>query len=171
MSLSPAETYDEFIVPAIFRPWAAKVLGAHPPPPGCRVLDLACGTGVVARTAATLVGHGGRVDGIDVDAGMLAVARRRSPREQEALLAWCQASAQALPFGAAAFDVVVCFEGLQFFPDRPAALGEVRRVLRVGGRFVGTVWAALEHNPAYEAIAAALREHVSEGRRAWPHSP
>jgi ubiquinone/menaquinone biosynthesis C-methylase UbiE len=162
MTVTPAEAYEQFIVPAIFEPWARMVLRAHPPTTGSRVLDVACGTGIGARVAAALVGPTGQVAGVDTDPGMLAVAGRATRRDGDAPIVWHHATASALPFEAGEFDVVLCFEGLQFFPDRPAALREMRRVLRSGGVLVATVWGPLEHNPAYEALATGLRRFVSE---------
>ena len=168
MSATPAEAYEQYLVPAIFEPWALKVLGAHPPKPGSRVLDLACGTGIGARSGAAVVGRTGRVDAIDADEEMLAVARATRARDGDAPIVWHHASAVDVPFEAGRFDVVLCFEGLQFFPDRSAALREIRRVLRAGGVFVGTVWGPLAQNPAYEALAVALRRFVSEDAARLP---
>ena len=168
MSSTAAEAYERYLVPAIFAPWALKVLRAHPPKPGSRVLDVACGTGIGARSAAALVGRTGQVDGVDADEGMLAVARTTRARDGDAAIAWHHGSALEVPFEAGRFDVVLCFEGLQFFPDRPAALREVRRVLRPGGMFVATVWGPLARNPAYEALAVALRRFVSEDAARLP---
>ena len=161
MIATPAETYEQFLVPAIFEPWARAVLRAQPPAPGSAVLDVACGTGIGARIASGLVGPAGRVVGVDADDAMLSVARKTGRGPEAAPIEWRQANAVALPFPESAFDHVLCFEGLQFFPDRPAALREIRRVLRPGGTFVGTVWGLLEQNPGYEALAEALRRYVS----------
>lgn len=158
---TPAEAYEQYLVPAIFEPWATKVLRTHPPKPGSRVLDVACGTGIAARSTAALVGGTGRVDGVDADEAMLAVARRAHAHDG-ARLAWHHASALELPFEAGRFDAVLCFEGLQFFADRALAVREVRRVLRPGGMFLGTVWGPLAENPAYEALAVGLRRLVSD---------
>jgi SAM-dependent methyltransferase len=162
VTVTPAEAYEQFLVPAIFGPWARAVLRAHPPAPGSAVLDVACGTGIGARLASGLVGREGRVVGVDADDAMLAVARKTAGgRGGGAPIEWRQANALALPFPESAFDHVLSFEGLQFFPDRPAALREIRRVLRPGGTFVGTVWGPLERNPGFEALAEALRHYVS----------
>jgi len=166
--VTAAEAYEQFLVPAIFEPWALNVLRAHPPPRGSRVLDIACGTGIGARSAAGLVGPAGRVDGVDADDAMLAVARAARPRPGSAPVAWHHASALNLPFADGAFDAALCFEGLQFFPDRAAALREVRRALRAGAAFLATVWGPLEQNPAYEALALALRDFVSEAAARLP---
>ena len=99
---------------------------------------------------------------------MLAVARWARARAGDAPLEWHHASALALPFEADRFDAVVCFEGLQFFPDRALAVREIRRVLRRGGIFVGTVWGPLAENPAYEALAVALGRLVSEDAARLP---
>lgn len=159
--MTAAEAYERFLVPSIFEPWARTVLRAHRPPPGSTVLDVACGTGIGARLAAGLVGGMGRVVGVDADDAMLAVARTTRRDPEDAPIEWRQANALDLPFPERTFDQLFCFEGLQFFPDRSAGLREMRRVLRPGGTLVGTVWGPLEQNPAYEALAEALRHFVS----------
>jgi len=98
---------------------------------------------------------------VDADREMLSVARARSAVAGGARITCHQASALAMPFRNAAFDYVVCLEGLQFFPDRPAGLKEMRRVLRRGGALVATVWGPIEENPAYHAIAEGLRRFAS----------
>ena len=155
--MTPAAAYERYLVPAIFGPWARHVVEAHPPAPGSTVLDVACGTGIGARSAAPRVVPGGLVLGVDADAQMLAVARNSAPR-----IDWLRADVLNLPLQAAEFDYLLCLEGLQFFPDRPAGLRELRRVLRPGGVLVGTVWGPLEQNPAYHAVAEGLRRFVSE---------
>jgi ubiquinone/menaquinone biosynthesis C-methylase UbiE len=109
------------------------------------VLDVACGTGVVAREAARRVGPAGAVAGLDRNEGMLAVARRMAPG-----IAWRHGLAEALPFPDGAFDAVICQFGLMFFEDRGKALGEMWRALRPGGRL---------------AVAVGMRPSV---RRAMP---
>jgi SAM-dependent methyltransferase len=99
---------------------------------------------------------------LDVNAGMLAVARSLPPDDNTASIHWCQASALGLPFVNHAFDVVLCQLGLQFFPDRAAALREFHRVLRRGGRVGVSVFAAIEHNPATHALADALDRHLGQ---------
>ena len=115
------------------------------------MLDAACGTGVVARYAAPRAGH---VVGVDVNAGMLAVAARIAPQ-----LEWVQADVAALPFADGAFDLVLCEQGLQFMPDRAAALAELQRVLAPGGRIVASVWRGLEHNPGVRDLRGRARRH------------
>ena len=127
------------------------------------MLDAACGTGVVARYAAPRAGH---VVGVDVNAGMLAVAARIAPQ-----LEWVQADVAALPFEDGSFDVVLCQQGLQFVPDRAAALAELRRVLAPGGRIVASVWRGPEHNPGFAAFADVLDRHPGPGAGAVLRSP
>jgi ubiquinone/menaquinone biosynthesis C-methylase UbiE len=114
------------------RPWAPQVIGLAALAAGERVLDVACGTGVVARLAAEHVGADGRAVGFDLNPGMLTVAR--SLPVVGVPIGWVQATAGRLPFPDGSFEVVCCQLGLQFFPDRAAALAEMARVLVAGGR-------------------------------------
>jgi ubiquinone/menaquinone biosynthesis C-methylase UbiE len=132
-----AENYERFFVPAIGRPVAEDLIAAADLQPGERVLDVACGTGVVARLAAEAVAPSGKVKGLDVNPGMLAVAQKEAPRDT--CIEWCEASAESMPLEDGAFDVVLCQMGLQFVPNKLAALREMRRVLVSGGRAYVTV--------------------------------
>lgn len=140
--LSPdaARDYEDFKVPQLFAPMAARLLERIPLGRGQRVLDVACGTGIVARLAAQATGAPGRVVGIDANEGMLAVARTVALRPG-ATIEWRQADANALPLPNEAFDAVACQQGLQFFADRIASLREMRRVLVAGGRLALAVFA------------------------------
>jgi len=151
-SRSPAEIYDEQFVPALFRPWAGVVVDAARVGAGQRVLDVACGTGVLACAAAERVGSGGSVVGLDANPQMLAVARRKP-----ASVEWIDGRAESLPFADVNFDPVVSQFGLMFFDDRVAALREMVRVLRPGGRLAVAVCDAVEHSPGYAALAALLQ--------------
>jgi len=133
-SASPPENYERFFVPAIGAPAANGLVQAAAFRPGERVLDVACGTGVVARLAAGAVGAAGTVAGLDINPGMLAVARGSTPAGTA--IQWHEGSAEAMPLPDASFDAVLCQMGLQFMPDKRAALGEMRRVLVPGGRLV-----------------------------------
>lgn len=146
-----AEVYEEFFVPALFRQWPPRVLDAARVGQGQRVLDVACGTGVLAREAARRVGPSGSVTGIDRNDGMLAVARRCAPKVH-----WQMGFAEALPFVDGAFDAVVSQFGLMFFDDRTTALKEMWRVLQPGGSLAIAVWDALDRSPGYAAMAALL---------------
>ncbi len=149
---SAADVYEEFFVPALFAEWAPRLTDAAGLSSGQRVLDVACGTGVLARTAADRVQPGGAVAGLDRNEGMLAVARRRAPT-----IDWQLGQAEALPFHDGAFDAVVSQFGLMFFDDRVAALREMWRVLKPGGRLAVAVWAALDEAPGYAAMTRLLQ--------------
>jgi ubiquinone/menaquinone biosynthesis C-methylase UbiE len=152
---SPAEIYERHMVPAMLASWVSALLDLVALKPGDRVLDVACGTGVVARAAASQVGAGGHVVGLDLNGAMLALARASGSAVE-----WREGNAMALPFASSAFDVVVCQQGLQCFPDRAKALREAHHVLVPGGRFAVAVWCAIESNPGHHALARGLARHV-----------
>lgn len=154
-----ANAYEAMFVPALFGQWAPKVADAAQLRPGERVLDAACGTGVLAREAARRVGPGGHVAAIDPDPGMIAVARQLEPAVE-----WREGIAESLPFADASFDAVVSQFGLMFFAGRHRALREMMRVLVPGGRLAIAVWDSLERSPAFAAEVALLEEGA--GRRA-----
>jgi SAM-dependent methyltransferase len=165
VNASAAEVYEEFFVPALFQEWPPRVADAARVQPGQRVVDVACGTGVLARAIAERVGPGGSVVGLDINAGMLAVARRQAPQ-----IEWWQGPAEALPFDSDSFDAVVSQFGLMFFGDRRAAVAEMARVVRPGGRLVVAVWDALENTPGYAAVTELLQrlfgDEVADALRA-----
>lgn len=156
---SPAAVYEDFLVRWQFRPWAAVLLAEAALRPGERVLDLAAGTGIVAREAAPFVGSSGRVVATDVNPAMLAVGSAQ-PTPSGAAIEWLEADATALPLPDAAFDAVLCQQGLQYFPDRPAALTEARRVLAPGGRALLAVWQGLERHPMHAVLNEAVRRRL-----------
>jgi len=129
--------YQRYFVPSIGAPLAGDLIEAAALREGERVLDVACGTGVIARLAAERVGERGLVAGLDVNPGMLAIARASTPEDTS--IEWHEASAERMPLPDEAFDVVLCQMGLQFVPDKPAALREMRRVLAPGGRLLLTL--------------------------------
>jgi ubiquinone/menaquinone biosynthesis C-methylase UbiE len=122
------------------------------------VLDLACGTGLVTRLATPEVGPKGQVTGLDINTGMLAVARSL-PAPPGASIRWVEGNAGALDIPDGSFDVILCQQGLQFFPDKPAAVREMHRVLVPGGRVVLSVWKSA--GPYNIAVTQALEQHVS----------
>lgn len=152
----PPQNYERYFVPAIGAPLADDLVEAAALQAGERVLDVACGTGVVARLAASQVGPTGSVTGLDVNSGMLAAARAAAPSDLS--IEWHEASAEDMPLPDRGFDAVLCQMGLQFIPDKSAALSEMRRVLVENGR------AALNFTgPApdmFARLADALGEHV-----------
>jgi ubiquinone/menaquinone biosynthesis C-methylase UbiE len=145
---SAAEIYEEFFVPALFQQWTPIVADAAGIKAGQLVLDVACGTGVLAREAAS---RGGSVVGLDRNEGMLALARRIAPAVE-----WKAGRAEQLPFPDAGFDAVVSQFSLMFFDDRALAVREMRRVLKPGGRLAVAVWDRLENSPGYAAMAGLL---------------
>ncbi|HYI13763.1 MAG TPA: class I SAM-dependent methyltransferase, partial [Thermomicrobiales bacterium] len=155
-----AEIYDTMLVPAMFAPWAPVLIDTAAVRPGERVIDIACGTGVVTRLAAMRVGGTGRVVGLDINAAMLAVARSQ-PTTDGVQIEWLEANALAVPLPDASFDVVLCQHGLQQFPDPLAALCEMHRLLVDGGRLALCVWSQIEGSPGMAALVAALERHVS----------
>ena len=158
--MNPAETYERYFVPAMFRPWADILLRHADPRARERLLDVACGTGIVARQAAPLVGSDGWVAALDMNPAMLAVARALSA-PSGAAIQWQEGNATALPFPDGSFDVVVCQHGLQFFPDRAAAVREMYRVLTPDGRAVVIVLQALARHPIFEALMTSVASHLS----------
>lgn len=151
VSSSAAQVYEDFFVPGLFLPWARRVADAARLAPGQRVLDVACGTGALTIEAADRVGPDGRVVGLDPNAGMLAVARKKRPT-----IDWREGRAESLPSADASFDAVISQFGLMFFQDRGAAVREMWRVLRPGGRIAVAVWDAMENAPGYADLAALV---------------
>jgi SAM-dependent methyltransferase len=148
---SAAEVYEEFFVPALFAQWAPRTSAAAQVRPGDRVLDVACGTGILARTMAAQASPPAAVVGLDANPAMLAVGRRLAPHVE-----WREGQAERLPFDDADFDAVGSQFGLMFFLDRQVALQEMARVLRPGRSLAVAVWASLESSPGYLALAALL---------------
>lgn len=151
--------YQEYLVPAAFTPLAERVSELVEARPGDRALDVACGTGALSRALAVRVGSGGRVVGIDHAPRMLAVAREQ-PAVDGAMIEFVEGSADQLPFDDGEFSIVTCQQGLQFFPDRAAALAEFRRVVAPGGRVAVACWCDLESSFGFDRISRALDRHL-----------
>jgi ubiquinone/menaquinone biosynthesis C-methylase UbiE len=156
---NPAQLYERYFVPAMFAPWAEILVREARVAAGDHVLDVACGTGIVARTAAPVVGAGGRVAALDMNRAMLDVARNL-PSAASLPIEWHEGSALQLPFGPAEFDVVLCQHGLQFFPDRSLAAAEMKRVLRAGGRVAVLVLQELSRHPVFERVMSSLASRL-----------
>lgn len=150
--------YERVMVPAIFEPWGRDLLDTVAPATGMRLLDVACGTGIVARLAASRIGPTGQVAALDANETMLAVARAQPPHAGVSV-EWHQGDAANLPFPEAAFDIVVCQQGLQYMTDRLAALREMRRVLAPHGRVALSIF---RRSLGHETLRSAAAPHVGE---------
>jgi len=153
LSLEAAERYQRYAARWILGPWAPVLVDAARIGAGERVLDVACGTGVVARAAIERAGSTGRVVGVDLNPGMIAVARSL-PVSADGPIEWIEGSALALPLPDSGMDVVLCQQGLQFFPDQALAMREMRRVLVPGGRLALGIWTDV--GPYNSAVGEAL---------------
>jgi len=164
---NPAEGYEAFMVPTLFRPWAEKLVTRAGAKPGERVLDLGCGTGIVARTVWPLVQPGGTVTGLDLSPGMLSVAASAANQEGAGAIEFREGAAESLPFAEGTFDLVLCQFALMFFPNRGTALSETRRVLRgprrdgaAAGRILLSVFQGIERHPFYVALDQAIERRL-----------
>jgi ubiquinone/menaquinone biosynthesis C-methylase UbiE len=169
---SAPEVYERELVPAVFGVWAPILVELAQPRPGERVVDVACGTGIVARIAATRVGPTGAVVGVDLNPGMLSVARSVvTDSRSGGPLQWQEANADKLPFPDGSFDVVYCQLGLQFFADRAVALREMHRVLGAEGRLALMVWRGIHESPGFAVLAEALERHVGQAAATIMRAP
>ena len=155
ISADQAEIYESAFVPAIFAQWCAPLLDAAAVEPDQAVLDVACGTGILARTAADRVGPTGKVIGIDLSEGMLTVARRLAPD-----IDWRPGDAARLPLPDGEVDVSLCQSALMFMPDATRVLREMARVTTSGGRVGVQVYASLADQPAYGPWVAMVARHA-----------
>ena len=153
--IEAANAYEALFVPALFGQWTGKVADVARIRSGQRVLDVACGTGVLAIEVASRAGATGHVTGLDPNPGMLAVAKRFAPSVD-----WRSGFAESLPFDNQAFDAVVSQFGLMFFDDRIQSIREMLRVLAPGGRLAVAVWDSLDNVPAY-ADEVTLLERIA----------
>ena len=150
------QMYEQWLVGPLFRPWAEMTVEAIRLSPRDRVLDVACGTGIVARVAKEQIRDDGYVVGVDVSPGMLTVARAVAPD-----IDWREGNAGALPLrDAEQFDVVVCQQGLQFFPDKQAAAAQMRRALTRAGRLAVSTWRSDEEIPFFRELREVAERHL-----------
>jgi ubiquinone/menaquinone biosynthesis C-methylase UbiE len=170
LSGSAAEMYERNMVPAIFGPFADDLLTFGDLQKGERVLDVACGTGIVARLAWPKVAPTGRVVGLDANGGMLEVAKLVS-QQRGFDIDWAEANVSEMPLESGEFDVVFCQHGLQYFPDRPAALNEMRRVLDRRGRLVLNTLRHIRFNAGHSVFADVLQRRVSNEAAATRRAP
>lgn len=150
------EMYEHWLVAPLFRPFAEVALVDVGLIPGDRLLDIACGTGILARIALERSGGAGRIVGVDINPGMLAVARARAPE-----IDWREGNASALPLAdGEQFDIVACHQGLQFFPDKPAAASQMRRALAKGGRLAVATWRPDREMPFLCELRKVAERHL-----------
>jgi ubiquinone/menaquinone biosynthesis C-methylase UbiE len=157
------------MVPSIFGPWAADLVKLAAPIRGQRVLDVACGTGIVARLVAQHLGPVGKVVGLDLNPSMITVARSASAGIEN--IEWREGNAMALPLSDKAFDLVFCQQGLQFFPDRLASSKEMHRVLVPDGKLALSVWSSISNCPGFLSLAQALANHIGSEAATFMQSP
>lgn len=150
------EAYERYIVPAWMGAWAQDLVKAGNVGPGKRVLDVACGTGIVARKAALLIGTCGRVTGLDINEGMIRSAKYFAEQDGIMSIEWQQGDAVCMPFEDADFDIVLCQQGLQFYPEPLTTLKEMARVMIPGGMLAISIWRELERYPCFKAFAQAI---------------
>lgn len=165
-----ADAYEEYLVPVIFEAISRRLVARAGIETGNDVLDVACGTACAAREAARVVGSEGTVTGVDVNPDMLATARRVTAGMTPSITLH-EGEVTALPFADGQFDVVLCQEAVQFFPDRIAAFREMGRVARPGGRIAASVLRSLAHNRAYEVFAQALGRYAGPDAETMMRSP
>jgi len=155
------QIYESHLVPLIFAPYAVETAQRLSKLNGSRILEIAAGTGVVTRALASTLGEGSEIIATDLNQAMLDQAAAIGTSRP---VQWQQADAQNLPFADHCFDVVVCQFGAMFFPDKPRAFAEARRVLRQGGTLMISVWDRIETNEFADVVTAALAAHI-------PHDP
>lgn len=165
VAAAAAAAYDSFLVPAFFTPCATGLLELAPAHPGERVLDLAGGTGAVARLTAELVGRTGSVTVVDLNPAMIAYGSAK-PHPPGAPIRWQQADAAALPLPDDSVDVAYCQQGLQFVADLDGAIAEIVRVLSPKGRFALAVWRSLRDNSVFADLIEVLQQHLPAGAAA-----
>jgi len=165
------EAYERHLVPALFGACADLLLTALAVQPGERVLDVACGTGIVGRRAAQRVGFGGSVVGVDLNVNMIEVARSATRPPGAASVDWCVADAAALPQADRAFEVACCQQGIQYVADRHLVVGEMVRTLVPGGRVGFASWRTVEHSPGFAVLIQALLLHAGPEVAALMRAP
>lgn len=154
--LEAGRGYESLFVPALFEAWTKHLIAGASIREGSYVLDVACGTGVLARSALARAGTNGRVTGVDPAPGMLAAAKEIEPG-----IDWVLCGAEALEVDDETIDCVISQFGMMFFQDRQKSTDEMFRVMKPGGSLAIAVWRSVEHNPAYGDIISVLEEHVS----------
>ena len=138
------ENYDLYLGPCLFASYANDIAQRVTVSDKASVLEIACGTGIVTRQLRSKLPRSVRIIATDLNEAMLSYAAAKFGPDDS--VEWKQADATSLPFADSSFGAVVCQFGLMFFPDKFAAVREVRRVLAPGGQYVLNVWDSLERN-------------------------
>lgn len=152
-----AAAYEELLVPALFQEWANRIVDSVDIQPNHNVLDVACGTGVLARTIVKRLDRSDSITGLDLNPGMLAIARRNAPN-----INWHQGKAEELPFEEESFDTVISQFGLMLFSSPKTALKEMYRVLKTGGHLIVAVFDTIQNMPAYGMMADLFERKVDK---------
>jgi len=160
VSNDAAMLYENYVYP-LMDPWVKALVYKASLKKGETVLEVACGTGFASRLASKAVGETGHVIGTDLNKGMVAAAHKIADAKGMPSIEWREANVSNLPFDERAAEVVLCQQGMQFFPDTPEAVKELHRVLRPEGRFIFTIWQPISENPYLNALANTLESHLS----------
>jgi ubiquinone/menaquinone biosynthesis C-methylase UbiE len=154
------EAYERYIVPAWMGAWTKTLIDSARVGPGDQVLDVACGTGIVARQSARLVGENGNVSGLDADQNMLLTAKSIADCEGLSTIEWHHGDAVGIPVETGKYSAVLCQQGLQFFSDRQQALKEIHRILIPGGRLALSIWRSIDRCPFLAILADVLGNYI-----------
>lgn len=157
--LESAQIYENRLVPILFEPWGRRLLESVPVEPGQHLLDVACGSGAVSRLAAQRVGDQGTVTGLDLNPGMIETAKNVC-KDVSPPIEFHVGDATNLPFEDDRFDGVLCQQGVQFIPDKQAAIDQMHRVVKPSGWVTFTEWLPIEHIPGFRVLCDALDRHV-----------
>jgi ubiquinone/menaquinone biosynthesis C-methylase UbiE len=155
------QVYDDVFLPGLFVPFARALVDRLPAAAGMKALDVATGPGTVARLLAERAGPSGSVTATDLSPAMLEIAKDKGPVPNGAPIEYLESPAAPIPV-APGFDVVTCQQGFQFFPDRPAALAEMRRVLRDGGTVAIATWTRIDKSPIFAGLHQSLADTLGD---------
>lgn len=159
LARAAAERYQHILTPAILGPFARALVDVATLQANESIVDVGCGTGAAARYSAEVVGGSGQVVGIDVNAGMLDVARSL-PTVQGAPITWREASATQLPLDDESVDVALCAQTLQFLVEKQASVSEMQRVVKSGGRVAVSLWCPIEDNPYFDVLVSTIARQI-----------
>ena len=164
---NPAESYENYVVPVLFEPWAKELTSRVAPREGDRIVDVASGTGIVARCVARTANGRASVTGVDPNPNFLAVAKQAAEREG-LQIEFHECRAESLPFDDGSFDLAFCQQGVQFFGDRQAGVNEIARMLADEGRVGISTWQSVERHDFFHALHKAMQQHLGTPAAAAP---